>query len=367
MRPVRIDQVVHILAYNDAIGNHVMQMREVLRGAGFASDIYYGEVHPELKAEARPLEEMPAERPGSWLLFHHSIGTKVVAPVLARREPLVIDYHNITPPELIDGWAPGVVAELELGEEQLRKLAPKAFYGMAHSEFSEGELKEAGCARSRVVPPLFEMPAFSDPDRSVVAQLSAEKQKGGSDWLFVGRISPHKAQHDLVKALACSRQLYDSHARLHLVGTSLGEDYPRAVQRFAARLGVAEALEMPGAVSSEVLSAYFDMADVFVCVSDHEGFCVPLVEAMARGVPVVAYDSAAVGETVGDAGLVLEEKSALTVATAVDRVRRDESLSQRLSGSGKRRASELSMPASGEQVVAAIEEAVKIAEELGIS
>jgi L-malate glycosyltransferase len=367
MRPARIDQVLHILAYNDAIGNHVMQMRGVLRAAGFESEIYSGEVHPELSNETRSVEELP-ESParGSWLYFHHSIGSRVAEVVAGRPEPLLIDYHNITPPGLIDGWAPGVAGELEEGEEQLKKLAPKAFFGIAHSEFSRRELNGAGCERTQVAPPLFSM-VVSDPDRQVADSMRGEKRCGGSDWLFVGRISPHKAQHDLVKALACYREVYDPEARLHLVGTSLGEDYGRALQRFAERLGVADAVRTPGQVSAGELSAYYQQSDVFVCASDHEGFCVPLVEAMGRGMRVVAFDAGAVGETVGFGGIVLEEKSPLVMATAVHRVLNDDQLSKRLGVQAERRATELSMPASAKQVRAAIEDAVEVAEELGIS
>ena len=138
MRPTRIDQVLHILAYHDAIGTHVLGVRDVLREAGFESDIYAGEVHPELKHESRPVEDLPlTPRAGSWLLFHHSIGTTVAETVLKRPEPLLVDYHNITPAALVDRWAPWVREELELGFEQLDQLAPKAFFGLAHSEFSD--------------------------------------------------------------------------------------------------------------------------------------------------------------------------------------------------------------------------------------
>ena len=209
MRPARIDQILHILAYNDAIGSHVLAVRDVLRRAGFESDIYAGQVHPELKHESRPVEDLPlTPREGSWLLFHHSIGTTVAETVLKRPEPLLVDYHNITPAALVDRWAPWVREELELGIEQLEQLAPKAFFGVAHSAFSEKELQQAGCHRTAVVPPLFSI-AASTADAGALAALRAEKAEGGSDWLFVGRISPHKAQHDLIKALACSRQIYD--------------------------------------------------------------------------------------------------------------------------------------------------------------
>jgi glycosyltransferase involved in cell wall biosynthesis len=383
MRPSRIDQVVHILAYNDAIGNHVLGVRDVLQAAGFESDIYAGQVHPELKSESRPVEDLPlTPRPGSWLLFHHSIGSTVAETVLKRAEPLVVDYHNITPASLVDRWAPWVREELELGIEQLEQLAPKAFFGLAHSEFSESELQRAGCHRTAVVPPLFSISTSvtasgttsgtasgtaPGADPAALAALRAEKVQGGSDWLFVGRVSPHKAQHDLIKALACSRQVYDPHARLHLVGTSLGADYPRALERFSSRLGVGDAVRMTGAVPGPVLSAYYETADVFVCVSDHEGFCVPAVEAMAKGVPVVAYDAAAVGETVGSGGLLLDDKSPMVVAAAVDRVVKDPALSRRLAVGGRKRAAELSMPASGEKVISAIEQAIDAAGELGIA
>jgi L-malate glycosyltransferase len=367
MRPERIDQVLHILAYNDAIGNHVLAMRGVLRDAGFESEIYSGEVHPELKGETRSLEHLPdtAAR-GTWLLFHHSIGSRVADVVARRSEPLVVDYHNITPPELIDGWAPRVVGELEEGIEQLERIAPKAFFGIAHSKFSEGELRGYGCGRTRVAPPLFPKTS-SEPDPWVADGIRREKKGGGSDWLFVGRISPHKAQHDLVKALACYREAYDPLARLHLIGTSLGEDYGRALERYAERLGVADGVRMPGTVTPEVLSAYYEESDVFVCASDHEGFCVPLVEAMTRGMRVVAFDAAAVGETVASGGVVLDEKSPLLMATAVNRVLGDKELSERLSQQAKQRAAELSMPASAVLMRSAIEEAVAVADELGIS
>jgi L-malate glycosyltransferase len=366
MRPSRIDQVLHILAHNDAIGNHVMAVRDVLRKAGFESDIYAGEVHPELKNESRPVEDLPlVPRHGSWLLFHHSIGSTVAETVLKRSEPLVVDYHNITPANLVDRWAPWVREELDLGVEQLELLAQKAFFGIAHSSFSESELRHAGCRQTAVVPPLFSL-TTSGADPTALAALRSAKAEGGSDWLFVGRISPHKAQHDLIKAIACTRAVYDPQARLHLVGTSLGTDYLRALERFCSRLKVGGAVRMTGAVPAPVLAAYYETADVFVCASDHEGFCVPLVEAMAKGVPVVAYDAAAVKETVGPGGLVLEDKSPMVIAAAVQHVVSDQMLSSRLAAAGRERAAELAMPASAKTLLSAIDRAVCVADELGV-
>ena len=143
-----------------------------------------------------------------------------------------------------------------------------------------------------------------------MADLARHKAAtGGADLLFVGKVSPHKAPHDLVKMLAVLRRLYDPAARLHLVGSPLGETYEPALRSFIDELGLTEAVNFAGSVSGAELEAYLQSADVFVCASDHEGFCVPLAEAMGHGVPIVAYGVTAVPETVADAGLVLPDKS----------------------------------------------------------
>jgi glycosyltransferase involved in cell wall biosynthesis len=365
-RPARIDQVLHILAAHDAIGTHVLHMRTALRGAGYLSDIYAGDAHPEVRDQARSLDDLPVgPRRDTWLLFHHSTGSAVAEAVLRRGEPKMLDYHNITPPAYVRRWAPWAREELELGLEQLRALAPVAFFGIAHSRFSEDELHAAGCTRTAVMAPLVDMDrmrAGADaPD--LAARRRAERAGGGSDWLFVGRIAPHKAQHDLIKAFACYRRLYDPQARLHLIGTSLGTDYRRALERFAERLGLSEAVRLVGMASAAELTTYYRSSDVFVCASDHEGFCVPIVEAMALGVPVVAYGATAVGETVGDGGLVFADKAPMTLATAVHRVVTDAGVRRTLVEAGKRRAQEFSLPAGTARVERAMATALSVATE----
>lgn len=358
--PVRIDQVVHVLAARDAIGAHVLHTAELLRSSGFRSEIYAGSAQPEVASLARPLEELersPAEE--RWLLVHHSTGAAAATVAARRPEPVVLDYHNVTPPELIDGWLPDLVAELELGLEQLDQLAGRAVFGIAHSEFSRLQLEKAGCRHSAVAAPLVDLGTLgAEVDAATVARLQAGRASGGSDWLFVGRVSPHKAPHDLVKALACHRQCYGEPARLHLVGSGLGEDYPRALARYCERLGLAEDVELAGSVTPAALASYYACADVFVCASDHEGFCVPLVEAMHQGLPVVAFGSSAVAETVADGGLVLADKSPMTLATAVHRVLGDSVLRSVMSAAARRRAAHFGLERAGRRMAAALQEAV---------
>src|SRR5207248_9656296 len=169
-----------------------------------------------------------------------------------------------------------------------------------------------------------------------------------------GRLAPNKAQHDLIKALAAYRRLYDPRARLHLVGTSSSESYRTALVAYADALDLVDAVEFTGSVSDGELAAHYRAADVFVCVSEHEGFCVPLLEAMHHRVPIVAYSAAAVPETVGDAGVLLDAKDAYTVATAVHRVVTDNELRAQLIEAGIERLREFDIAKSRRQLLDAI-------------
>ena len=121
--------------------------------------------------------------------------------------------------------------------------------------------------------------------------------------MFVGRVAPNKAQHDVVKAFAWYRRVFDAEASLTLVGGVSAGSYWSALERFVDGLGLSGVVRLAGSVSDVELEGLYRSADVFVCLSEHEGFCVPLLEAMAHGVPVVAFGAAAVPETLGDAGL----------------------------------------------------------------
>ena len=155
--------------------------------------------------------------------------------------------------------------------------------------------------------------------------------------MFVGRLAPNKCQHDLVKVLATLRAGADPTARLRLVGGAELATYESALRELASGLGLTDAVEISGSVSPGALAAYYATADVFVSVSEHEGFCVPLLEAMAHDVPVVAYGAGAVPETLGGGGVLLPDKTPVLVAAAVARVARDQGLRDALVTAGRER------------------------------
>jgi glycosyltransferase involved in cell wall biosynthesis len=357
---MRVDQVIPSLASRDAIGVHTLHARDGLRAVGIQSDIFYGSVTPDVEHEGRKVTELGRVSRDRWLLYQASIGSPVFDILSARPEPKLVNYHNITPPALLHDWEPDVAYEASLGRTQLARLAPQSRFAIADSAFNESELHAVGYDSTAVVPLLVDMHSKSDePDPALAGDLAQRRRRdGGADMLYVGKISPHKAPHDLVKMLEVLRRLYDPAARLHLIGSPLGETYEPALRGFIAELGLADAVFLPGSVSAPELEAYYRAADVFVTASDHEGFCVPLGEAMGHGVPIVAYGVAAVPETVAGAGLVLPDKSPIPFAAAVGRVLSDDRLHQTLAAAGRERASEFDLAASTARFVSLVEKAV---------
>ncbi len=168
-------------------------------------------------------------------------------------------------------------------------------------------------------------------------------------------MAPNKCQHDVVGAFAVYRRVFDPSARLTLVGGGTSVQYLRALERLVDELELGESVEILNGVRDVELLAYWAVADVFVCLSEHEGFCVPMLEAMELGVPVVAYAAAAVPETLGGTGVLVEDKDPLTVAMAVDEVCRPGAWRDALVSGGKERAATFSLENTSKQLLSGIE------------
>lgn len=357
---MRVDQVIPSLASRDAVGVHTLALTEGLRAAGFESDIFYGNCTPDMARQGRPLSHLGRAGRDRWLLYQCSIGSPVYDVLSTRDEPKMVNYHNITPAPLLEAWEPKIGYETSLGRSQLERLAPESRMAVADSAFNEEELVAAGFKNTAVVPLLIDMTsAGAPPDPATAARLARAKEDGGPDLLYVGKISPHKAPHDLVKMLVVYRRLYHPRARLHLVGSDFGDRYRPALEAFIADVGLSEAVTVTGSVDAAALEAYYRAADVYVSASDHEGFCVPIVEAMGHGVPVVAYGVAAVPGTVGPAGIVLPSKEPLRLAAAVARVVEDERLRTALKTAAATWVENFSLERSRARFVSLIRDAVQ--------
>jgi glycosyltransferase involved in cell wall biosynthesis len=346
-----IHQYLSTFAGRDAIGAHTLRLRRLLREAGFQSDIYAVDTHDDVRAEA--LDPVAfARRPGAtsdpWILYHFSIGHPLFDRVRALDARLALDYHNITDAKYFWRWEPRAATTMREGRRQLAVAAPAVRFGVADSEFNQRELDALGCPRTAVAPILFDFREYdAAPDADLLAARRRARASGGIDWLAVGRVAPNKCLHDVVLAFAIFHKIHDPRARLTLVGGQSAGLYWRALHKLVADLDIADAVTFTDVVTRAELFACYRSADVLLCLSEHEGFNMPVVEAMHFDVPVLAYAAAAVPDTVGDAGLLLTDKDPVVVATAVERLRSDASLRQGLVEAGRKRVELFSIERTG--------------------
>jgi glycosyltransferase involved in cell wall biosynthesis len=333
----QVHQFLPSYAAADAVSGHTLAVRRVLRDMGFGSEIYAERISVTTD-EVLPLTAFETRRPvaDTWLLYQHSIGSRTGRLLFERPEPLLVNYHNVTPVSFFEPWDLAIAAELALGRRHTEMLATRATAGIAVSAYNEAELRAAGYRRTLVAPVLFDVDGLRrEVDAAALTRL--QEDRTGAEILFVGRVAPHKAQHDLVKALAAYRRAYDPGAQLRIVGARSSERYWSVLERYIDSLGLRDAVHVTGAVSGGELAAHYRAADVLLCLSEHEGFCVPLLEAMANDTPVVAFGAAAVPETLAGAGVVLDVKDSATVAAALHVVLADAPRRLRLVEAGRAR------------------------------
>ncbi|MDQ1439341.1 MAG: hypothetical protein QOK43_2970 [Acidimicrobiaceae bacterium] len=337
-----------------AVGAHTVELQRLWRESGRGeSEVFTEHVRGGFENENRShlftdygTKRFPAGR-DDVLVYQMAIGSVVADFVKGRREPLVLNHHNLTPVEYLERWEPTATWGVQWGQAQLRDLAGRSALAVAVSHYNAAQLRGVGYRQVEVAPLLIDVDAFdAQVEPEALDALTAAKAEGGTDWLFVGRLAANKCQHDVIKSFAMYRRVYDPGARLHLVGGAPADAYRAALEGLVSTLGLRGAVSFTGPVSTGALAAYYRTADVYVCLSEHEGFCAPLLEAMHHSVPVVALAAAAVPETVGDAGLLLAGKEPAMVAAAADRVVRDSAVRSALTAAGRRRVQDFGLARS---------------------
>lgn len=331
-----IRQFVPAVYPRDAVGGHVLRLAQALTDLGFDAPVFVEETVAETAAHTADISTLGPPGAGAVNLYHVATGSALVDILVARPEPLVTVHHNLTPVELMAPWDPEQVHQLTLARRQLETLARASSLGIADSEFNRRELERLGFTNTAVAPIVFEPAVAATEPRG-----EARTNRAQNTVLFVGRLAPNKGQHDLVKAIGLLADRL-ANVRLRLVGADATPRYTRSLQNLIRGLGLSEIVTLVGAVDDRQLEREYESADVLCCLSDHEGFGMPIIEAMARGIPVVAFSSSAVPETAGDAALVLPHKDPATVAVALERVLTSPELAQALSAAGLHRAEEFS-------------------------
>lgn len=297
----------------DAITDQALIIRGWLRALDFDAHIYAEHIHRDLESEARPISGFRVGRDGPWLIAHHSIGASFLGELAGKGLKVILIYHNITPPEFFEAIDPAQAQAMRAGQAQLRALRPITELALADSAYNEVDLKEIGYLNTGVLPITLAEERYAFPaDVTIAARLGP-----GPILLFVGRISPNKKQEDLVKLLYYLRRIQPT-AQLVLVGSPWLGAYERWIRDLAQELGLAEAVTLTGRVSQQEMVGYYRAADLYVSMSEHEGFGKPLIESMYLGVPILAYRCAAVPDTLGDAGVLFKHKDYEALAELAD-------------------------------------------------
>ncbi|MGH7042011.1 MAG: FkbM family methyltransferase, partial [Acetobacteraceae bacterium] len=293
----------------DAITNAMLLTRQVLRGQGYESEIFVDHLDPQLAGEIRPLDHLPL-RDDYVLILRHSLGFRAFDRVIALPAPKVLLYHNITPAHLLAS-VPELQRASELGRAQLAEMRPLVSAAMADSEYNAIELRRLGFDPVLTCTLLFDLDAM----RAAARPKKADQEQPFT-ILFVGRVIESKAQADLVAAYARFRAKFDRPSRLVLVGRTdgAGDEYMRLLRDRIRDVGP-QHVHLTGQVSDAELRGWYAAADLYVSLSRHEGFGVPLVEAIAAGVPVLAWPSGAVPYTIGAGAALLADDSPDAVAT----------------------------------------------------
>jgi L-malate glycosyltransferase len=301
-----IPQLLAALSYGDAIGNEALAIQGHLRAAGYASDIFAERVHPRMAHLARPLHEYREVSSAETVcLFHFSIGSAAGRLIFHAPDRLVSIYHNITPAKFFLGFHPHLAGLCHHGRRELHAFAPRTELALGDSEFNRCELEAVGYQRTAVLPIVLDLDGHP-PASPVTRQMFEDGRK---NILFVGRIIPNKRIEDLIRVFAVYHRYIEPRSRLLLVGEYRGfERYYRRLREEVEALRL-DSVVFTGHVDDDDLRACYAAAHVFLCLSEHEGFCVPLLEAMNYGVPIIAYNAGAVAETLRGGGVLLQDKS----------------------------------------------------------
>lgn len=352
----RILQFVPTLMPGDATGMHALMIEESLRTKGVETKIYVEEVKENQIGDAVRFTHYSKENRSDDILIYHLAAPSAIADFLSsRNETLVVVYHNITPAKYFEQWDQVTATGQIWARAQLTRLAQRTTLALPVSHFNQAELIEAGFGKTEVVPILLDKSSFAAGKNFRVDELLTKNRAANkTNFLFVGRLVPNKAQHKLIAALSAYNMIYQEDAILHLVGRPFAKQYLELLKTTAKQLRVETNVNFTMGVSSDELASYYRGSDAFISVSEHEGFCVPLLEAMHHGLPIVAYNSSAISETLGCSGILVEKNDPVSIAVAMRVVAKRKDARDHLTAAMKIRLEQLSLERSREKLFRAL-------------
>ncbi|MPM85721.1 D-inositol-3-phosphate glycosyltransferase [bioreactor metagenome] len=330
MMTSQIHQINTNISSGDAIGNEMIEIRDVLRESGYESDVYAKYVHHKLENIKNYEDYLKISSPQNILIIHYAseYGSELLEFLRSLPDKKVLLYHNITPPVFFRNFSSGHEQATKNGIYELKhEIKNIVDIALGVSEFNRQDLSNAGFKNTGVLPYLLNFNKFDiAPDKKVIQKYSDDFV----NLLVVGRISPNKKVDDAIKCFYYYNKYINPRSRLLLVGSYQGMDlYHNYLKDLILKLGLKN-VHFTGHINLDELVSYYKIGNVFLTMSEHEGFCVPLLESMYFGVPVLAYNSSAIPETLGGTGILINEKNYIEIAELINLLVEDKKLRNRI-------------------------------------
>lgn len=325
---MRIFQLLPVIAFGDAVGNDTRTLKDALIEKGYDTAIYADVVDDRLpKGTAYQIDKMPEIRDDDIIIYHLSTGHPMNELIENFKCKKIIMYHNVTPEEYFIGYNRSAYENCRVGRLAVKKLASCADYCWADSQYNKDELLSYGYTCDIDVLPI--LIPFEDYKKEPSSKTMKKLSDGKVNILFTGRIVPNKKQEDIILTFYYYHKYINSNSRLILAGSYVGmEKYYEKLKNYAEHLGIRKDIIFSGMVKFDEILAYYSVANVFLSMSEHEGFCVPLVEAMCFNIPVIARDTSAIADTLAGSGILLKDNDPIVAAEMIDQVLTDEKLKQ---------------------------------------
>lgn len=317
---MKVNQFHDGTAVGDAVTNQMLLLQELLQSEGYDSEIYAEHIPSELSNRITSIKKYKGNEENI-LLVHHSMGFDLYDKIIQLPDTKVLIYHNITPEKFFtDEFTRKYI---RMGLQQAKDYKQYVKYVIADSNYNRKELYSMGHKNVDVMPIDISLSRF---DNIKHDEIIYNKYSETQNILFVGRIVPNKCQEDIVDAFNVYQKYFNENAKLILVGDTGFDTYVKYLNNKCEIYGISDKVDFLGKITENELKSCYEQADIFLCMSEHEGFGVPLLEAMKMGVPVISFDSSAISETMGGAGILLREKDSNFTAALIDEVLNDENL-----------------------------------------
>ena len=334
---MKLVQVAHAITKGDAASNQILAMDAAFKELGYEAEIYAGKFDKEFIGRVNKFSQVvPDEK--AILIYHMTTGTSFTNAILSYPYPVVLYYHNITPARYFIGNAWGSCLKSIKGRYQLRRLKAKTFFAWTASQYSREELITLGFKDTAVLPILVDFEEYRNVP--IEQSLYSRYRDGKLNILVVGRVTPHKKQDEAIRLVSYYKQHISSQVRLIIVGNPK-ESYGKKLTALIRQLDVEEDIILTGKVSFADLCTYYHVSDMLLCLSEHEGFCVPIVETMIFDKTIVAYAGTAIPETVGAAGILLKNKEIENMAHIIQQTMSSSEVQTSLAEERKKRLASL--------------------------